>query len=176
MITTAVQAEMSELLEPFALTPDQYIDSVIRAHGYSGLARGEAVLPAGVLDAADYLRVMNANKELLEATKKEVETLTGYVADPDTIPSFVREKYLNRRGFLPGFDHAKLEMEQALKAKKEELNTHYNTVFCIARNHRIIDGEAFRSKMGSLLMKHMETLMQAQHDEAERIVGRRGSQ
>jgi len=67
-------------------------------------------------------------------------------------------------------------MEQALKAKKEELNTHYNTVLSLARNHRIIDGEAFRSKMGSLLIKHMETLMQAQHDEAERIVGRRGSQ
>ena len=179
LISTAAmnptETEMNALLEPFALTSAQYIDSVIQTHGYSSLGRGETVLPVGMLDAAEYLRLMDAKKELLETAKKEEETLAGYVANPDTIPSFIREKYDNGRGYLPGFDHAKLEMEQALRTKKEEVNTHYNYVFSLAHNNRIIDGEAFRSKMSPLLIKHMETLMQTQHEEAERIVRQRGS-
>lgn len=131
------------------------------------------MLPDGVLDAAEYLRLMDANKKLLETAKKEEETLNGYIANPDTIPSFIREKYVNRRGYLASFDHAKQEMEQALRTKKEEVNAHYNSVFSLAHNHRIIDGEAFRSKMRPLLIKHMVTLMETQHEEAEHIIRQR---
>ena len=167
----SIEAEMGALLEPYTLSPNQYITNVISQHGYAGLARGETVLPDGTLDAAEYLRLMSVNKELLETAIKDEALLNGYVAEPESIPSYIRDKY-GRFG-ARGINLAKNEMEQALKKKREELNQHYNYVFSHAYNCTIIDGEAFKAKMSPLLAKYMEALMQTKHDEAERIVASR---
>ena len=162
----SIEAEMGALLEPYTLSPNQYIRNVISKHGFTGLARGEAVLPDGKFDAAEYLRLMSVNKELLERAIKDEALLNGYVAEPESIPSYIRDEY-GRFG-ARRIKMAKNEMEQALKKKREELNQHYNYVFSLAYNHTIIDGEAFKAKMSPLL-----ALMQTKHDEAERIVASR---
>ena len=167
----SIEAEMGALLEPYTLSPNQYIRNVISKHGVAGLARGETVLPDGTLDAAEYLRLMSVNKELLETAIKDEALLNGYVAEPESIPSYIRDKY-GRFG-AGGINRAKTEMEQALRNKRDELNQHYNYVFSLTCNHTIIDGEAFKAKMSPLLAKYMEALMQKKHDEAERIVASR---
>ena len=167
----SIEAEMGALLEPYTLSPNQYIRNVISKHGFTGLARGETVLPDGTLDAAEYLRLMSVNKELLETAIKDEALLNGYVAEPESIPSYIRDKY-GRFG-AGGINLAKTEMEQALRNKRDELNQHYNYVFSLTCNRTIIDGEAFKAKMSPLLAKYMEVLMQKKHDEAERIVASR---
>ena len=172
----SIQAEMSALLEPYTLSPTQYIKYVISKNGFTGLARGEAVLPDGTLDAAEYLRLMAVNKDLLERAIKEEVLLKGYVDEPHTIPVQIIEKY-TPTGYgraLGGYQESVIkQIEQELIHKRHEINQHYNYVFSLTCNHTIIDGEAFRAKMSPLLVHHMETLMQTKHDEAERIVGKR---
>ena len=168
----SIEAEMGALLDPYTLSPTQYIRNVISKHGFTGLARGEAVLPDGTLDAAEYLRLMSVNKELLETAIKDEALLNGYVAEPESIPSYIRDKY-TRKGHACSIGTAKSEMEHALKNKRDELNQHYQYVFSLTYNHTIIDGEAFKAKMSQLLVKYMEALMQTKHNEAERIVSSR---
>ena len=154
-----VEAELSALLKPYALTPTDYINKVIEQHGGSGLVRGEAIMPPGTIDAAEYLRLSHNNNELLKVVTKDVETLAGYIDNPDIIPGYIRVN--------------KQEMCRILNNKKGELNTYSNYAVSIARTSHIIDGEAFLSQMSPLLTKYAESLKKTQHEEAERIVRER---
>lgn len=165
----SIEAEMTELLEPFFMTPTVYIESVIFENGFTGVTTGQAVLPPRVLDAAEYLRLMKMYKVSLETAKHEEGMLLTYIADPNTIPSYVREKY-RRHGTANSLKMAEVEMVNALKTRQYEINTFHRLIFQLSRDHQVIDSEGFLSKMGLLLIKFVETLAQTKHEQAEHIV------
>ena len=87
---SVIEARINALVSPYnGMTGETYINSVIKHHGYIGLAKGLTVQPPGTLGAGEYLRMMEENKrQLLLAEKMEKELLT-YLENPDTVPNEV---------------------------------------------------------------------------------------
>ena len=108
---TVIEARINALVShntPYGMTEETYINSVIKHHGYIGLAKGLTVLSPGTLYASEYLCVMEESKrQLLLAEKMEKELLT-FLENPDTIPPEVfsnikRGQWLS----VKNFSHAK---------------------------------------------------------------------
>ena len=134
------------------MTGETYINSVIKHHGYIGLAKGLTVLPPGTLDASEYLRVMEESKrQLLLAEKMEKELLT-YLENPDTIPNEVHRHVMRGQKLFA-------QIENDLKNCRHEMKQTYNYIFNLVKKTRIIDGKAFEAEMSALLINYIAELM-----------------
>ena len=66
---SVIEARINALVSPYdGMTGETYINSVIKHHGYIGLAKGLTVLPPGTLDASDHGAVAsNGNKQVVRS-------------------------------------------------------------------------------------------------------------
>ena len=167
---SVIEARINAHVSPYdGMTGETYINSVIKHHGYIGLAKGSIVLPPGTLDASEYLREMEeSRRQVLLAEKMEKELLT-YLENPDTIPKEVH-RHIPRGQKL--FAH----IEHYLKQCRHEMKQTYNYIFNLVKNTRIIDGKAFEAEMSALLIKYIEELMAQKEQESMCILEQRQEQ
>ena len=167
---SVIEARINALVSPYdGMTGETYINSVIKHHGYIGLAKGLIVLPPGTLDASEYLRVMEeSRRQVLLAEKMEKELLT-YLEYPDTIPKEVHRHVMRGQRLFA-------QIENDLKNCRQEMKQTYNYIFNLVKNTRIIDGKAFEAEMSALLIKYIEELMAQKEQEAMCILEQRQEQ
>ena len=141
---SVIEARINALVSPYnGMTGETYINSVIKHHGYIGLAKGLTVLPPGTLDASEYLRVMEeSRRQVLLAEKMEKELLT-YLENPDTIPNEVYRNVMRGQRLFAQIEHD-------LKQSRQEMKQTYNYIFNLVKNTRIIDSKAFEAEMNVL--------------------------
>ena len=165
------QAKIHELVEPFGMTADLYIQMIIKTKGYIGLAKGITVLPPGTLDAGEYLRVIEENRRQLQLAEQNEKQLSEWLQNPNAMPLHLRNVY-----FIKGYSLNKSLIEQHLANIRVEMEEKYNYIFNLIKNTRIIDGKAFEKAMSALLIEYMAVLMAEQEEEAMRIVKARGEE
>ena len=167
---SVIEARINALVSPYdGMTGETYINSVIKHHGYIGLAKGLTVLPPGTLDASEYLRVMEeSRRQVLLAEKMEKELLT-YLENPDTIPKEVYRNVMRGQRLFAQIEHD-------LKQCRQEMKQTYNYIFNLVKNTRIIDGKAFEAEMSALLIKYIEELMAQKEQESMCILEQRQEQ
>ena len=164
---SVIEARINALVSPYdGITGETNINSVIKHHGYIGLAKGLTVLHLGTLGTSEYLRVMEENKrQLLLAEKMEKELLT-YLENPDTIPNEVYRNVMRGQRLFAQIEHD-------LKQCRQEMKQTYNYIFNLVKSTGIIDGKAFEADMSALLIKYIAELMEQKEQEAMCILEQR---
>ena len=165
----SAQARMEELVKPYGMTSETYLQLVVNQHGYPGVSKGLIVLPPNTLDAAEYLRVMEVNKCQLQLEEQSEKQLVGYLENPESVPVHLRNVYF----FSKGQTLHKARIEQDLCNIRNEMKARFHYLYGLAKNTRIIDGKTFEKEMRPLLIKYFEELLEQKEQEARHILEQR---
>ena len=170
------KAKIHALVEPYGMTGESYIASVVNTHGSIGLERGLTVLPQGTVDAKDFLKEkdkfelqMKNDRRVLEMAENSAIELEGHLESFESIPLYLRN------GFHRGTMQNQLEQTQRqLKRIRQNMRDQHGNMYTFVKHASIIDGKDFEKKMKPLLITYFGELMQEKVDEARRIVEARG--